>query len=370
MPVDKNIVVPLVREGYDVNSSSSKAANSVCLRRVPMLSEPLLCVGEEKCHVRGRVWGFIFVTKKTCLGISSIPWLQHKQWLSPAIAWTHFSSSVVFIVSPIAPQWAHQTNVVAHWVAPSPSFPSSSSSSSSSPSCWSRRQTLTDWATNWPPGLRVLSIARIEQLSVSCSALAQPSNPIRSRQQLFFFPPPSPPPPVHLSPWYHSEAGPQRAGNYAAEVGPSLFTSCASMNVLIFHSTGVRKIRPTPSDKMTTECCPFSSPHHPPPPLLCFTCSASWSTAAGSGSLTAVGASAERRPLPPPPPPPRQLSAGLRAPRWRGSPLPFGPTCFWCCCVTHSGRNSPALPPFSVHRGWFVTLESVISMFSMELPAI
>lgn len=137
-----------------------------------------------------------------------------------------------------------------------------------------------------------------------------------------FSPPLSPPPPVHLSPWYNSEAGPQRAGDYAAEVGPSLFTSCASMNVLIFHSTGVRKMQPTLSDKITTiiyapqahfhSCSSFSlflfaSSHlfissPPSSPLApCFTCSASCATAAGSGSLTAVRASAERRPLPTPP---------------------------------------------------------------------
>lgn len=149
---------------------------------------------------------------------------------------------------------------------------------------------------------------------MSCSGLAQPSNPIRSRKQLFF------PPPLSLRlPLSISLRGiiprlvPQRAGDYAAEVGPSLFTSRASMNLLIFQSTGVRKMQPTLSDKITTESFmppkliftlallfPFSfsrllasSPLEP-----CFTCSVSCATAAGGGSLTAVRASAERRPLP------------------------------------------------------------------------
>lgn len=94
---------------------------------------------------------------------------------------------------------------------------------------------LRDLATNWSLGLRVLSLAKREQLSVSCYGLSQPSNVIRGRKQIFSSS-------LSMAFPFNTVPGPQRTEDYAVmpwRSGPLALHTCRyEVFNISFHRSG------------------------------------------------------------------------------------------------------------------------------------
>lgn len=117
---------------------------------------------------------------------------------------------------------------------------------------------LTDLATNWSLGLIVLSLAKKEQLSVSCPGLSEPSNVIRGRKQIFLFIP------LYGFPIYcNTVPGPQRTGDYAVvpwRSGPLALHTCRyEVFNISFHRSGrlsvPEKYLLAKKEKKNRDCC-------------------------------------------------------------------------------------------------------------------